>query len=168
MKIQENDIVVIHLAEGQQGISGLPTHQMNEKLGVLTVDMNTLELTFPKTGIIWKLNPKSKALYILFLLHPDGIKKENLVNHITDLKKLYRKTSNRENIEKQEFYIDKMFTSKHKANLSKAISRCNKQIRTIIPNKELQNSYTINILKQSNLMNVPVARYKDLIIINNQ
>lgn len=168
MEIQENDIFVIHLADGQRGISGLPTHQMKEKLGVLTVDMNTLELTFPKTGTIWKLDPKSKALYILFLQHPDGIKKENLVNYVADLKRLYRKTSNRENIEKQEFYIDKMFTSKHKANLNKVISRCNQQIRTIIPDEQLQNNYTINILKQSNLMNVPVARYKDLIIINNQ
>jgi len=160
------EVGYIRLAEGQRGVYGLPTNQLEDKLGNLKVDLETMEMTFQRTGDALKLDPRSKALYILFLRHPFGIKRESIVEHVTELKDLYRRTSNRDNLAQQRLYIEQLFYQRNKANLRKAISRCNTQIKKNIPDKQLQGCYTINTLSNG-LVAVPIARYNDLIFINN-
>ena len=47
-----------------------------------------------------QLSPIHKALYLLFLNHPEGIELKNLVDHREELLSLYRKTGNRIDLEK--------------------------------------------------------------------
>ena len=47
-----------------------------------------------------QLSPIHKALYLLFLNHPEGIEFKNLVDHREELLSLYRKTGNRIDLEK--------------------------------------------------------------------
>lgn len=47
-----------------------------------------------------QLSPIHKALYLLFLNHPEGIEFKNLVDHREELLFLYRKTGNRIDLEK--------------------------------------------------------------------
>ena len=56
------------------------------------LDHRRLTVTFPWGGTI-QLNPMEMSLYVLFLRYPDGIRKENMWQHYSELLELYRKIS---------------------------------------------------------------------------
>lgn len=65
---------------------------------VITADYRFLLPEFGNKEV--QLSPIHKALYLLFLNHPEGIEFKNLVDHREELLFLYRKTGNRIDLEK--------------------------------------------------------------------
>lgn len=84
-----------------------------------------------------------KALYVLFLLHPEGILMKEFNNYKDEYRSLYHRFTNRSDMEKLYQSIEKLFDifSPNALNVKK--SQCNKEIMRVIPDEEWNKYYII-------------------------
>ena len=97
----------------------------------LTVDMNGNLVIFDFCGIVVKLNPIEKALYLLLLQHPEGIEPDALVGHRKELLRIYRHFTIYEDEKDIETSIDNLL-SEDKGALYTHISRLNKRFDKMV------------------------------------
>jgi hypothetical protein len=55
-----------------------------------------------------EMSPLHKAVYLLFLNHPEGIEFKELINYRQELRALYRKTANIMDVDKIEDSVDRL------------------------------------------------------------
>ena len=84
-----------------------------------------------------------KALYILFLKHPEGIRMKEIADYKDEFKKIYFFLTNRSDTDKLRNSVDKLLDvcTPNAMNVKK--SQCNSAIRMAIPNDDLRKHYEI-------------------------
>ena len=97
---------------------------MNKEYRIFLKDSNGLDIAEIK------LKALPKALYFVFLNHPEGFPLKHLVDHRDELLSWYRKLSNRNNIDKS---IDDL-TDPTNNSANEKISRIGKAFRDAIEN----------------------------------
>lgn len=88
-----------------------------------------------------------KALYILFLRHPEGIRTKEIADYKEEFKSIYFWCSNRSNTEKLQESVDKLLDVCNRNALDVKKSQCNSLIRHVIPNEELNRYYIIEVVR---------------------
>lgn len=88
-----------------------------------------------------------KALYILFLKHPEGIRMKEIADYKDEFKKIYFFLTNRSDTDKLRKSVDKLLDvcTPNAMNVKK--SQCNSAIRQVIPNEELNCHYVIEVVR---------------------
>jgi len=104
-----------------------------DKRKIYLVDLGNLEIP---------LNPMEKAIYHLFLNHPDGIAFSSLPDHKEELYHLYRHYSETPSIATLRARVDDLCANKNDC-LSQVISRIRKKFEDAVP-EEMSKVYVID------------------------
>jgi len=87
------------------------------------------------------LDIKSKALYILFIKHPEGIGYKYLQDYRKELLNIYSSISNRDDIDELVATVDKLVDPMNTDAVSISVSRIKKAFKDIMTDKVAQNYY---------------------------
>ena len=143
----ESDEVSIQLNEGESQISGfnyIARYAKDLKQpSRLEITQNTYQFLLSDYGNIeLKMPAQSKALYVLFLRHPEGIFFKDISDHIKEFKKIYSILTNRGDTEKIEESVIRLLDRTNYDGLKVALNRCNTMIKNLLP-KKYNQSYII-------------------------
>lgn len=115
----------------------------NDNLSRLTVNGDFKIFLSDYNEVEIKLFPLSKVLYILFLLHPEGIVLKNIAEYRNELIAIYGYVKPGRDDEKAKESID-VLIDPFSNSLSENISKINRTIKTVILNPEISKNYTIS------------------------
>lgn len=121
-----------------------PLPQLVSRLEIMP---NTYDVLLPDYNRSFHFTAQVKALYVLFLLHPDGILMKEFDNYKDQYRSLYFRFTNRSDMEKLHQSIDKLFDVFSPNVLSVKKSQCNREIRCVIPDDEWNKYYVIEAPK---------------------
>ena len=107
----------------------------------LTPDKHRLMLTDYQEEI--KVGAQIKALYVLFLLHPQGILMRRIGDYKEEYKQLYFKMSNRSDADSMYASIDRLLDRFNSKAMNVKKSQCNSILRELIPEDDLRQYYEI-------------------------
>lgn len=114
----------------------------SQELSPLEIDKDLhLHLTQYKNAEI-KLHPLSKALYILFLRHPEGIELRNIDQHRDELEQIYDIIMPGRDIDAGQDIIDNVMNPLS-GTLLQNLSRIKRFFKTVIMDDELASNYYI-------------------------
>ena len=113
----------------------------------LEITPNTYQILLPDYGREIRFGAQVKALYILFLKHPEGIRIKEIADYKDEFKKLYFCVTNRSDTEKLRNSVDKLLDVCNRNALDTKKSQCNAKIREIIPNEDLNRHYIIEVAR---------------------
>ena len=118
-----------------------------QTLSRLEITPNVYDVLLPDYERKFHFTAQVKALYVLFLLHPEGILMKEFDNYKDQYRSLYFRFTNRSDMEKLHQSIEKLFDvfSPNALNVKK--SQCNSQIRYVIPDDEWNKYYIIEAPK---------------------
>lgn len=88
-----------------------------------------------------------KALYILFLKHPEGIRMKEIADYKDEFKKIYFFLTNRSDTDKLRKSVDKLLDVCNPNAMNVKKSQCNSAIRQVIPNAGLNCHYVIEVVR---------------------
>lgn len=94
-----------------------------------------------------KFNTQTKAIYTLFLLHPDGIRLKDIDDYRQEFTRLYLLFTTRSDKYKVLDSINKLLDITKPNVLHVKKSQCNSAIRQAIPNIELSSHYIIEVVR---------------------
>ena len=116
-------------------------------LSRLEITPNVYDVLLPDYEREFHFTAQVKALYVLFLLHPEGILMKEFDNYKDQYRSLYFRFTNRSDMEKLHQSIEKLFDvfSPNALNVKK--SQCNRVIRSVIPDEEWNKYYIIEAPK---------------------
>ena len=104
-------------------------------------------ILLPDYNLEIRFGAQVKALYILFLRHPEGIRMKEIADYKDEFKKIYFCFSNRSNTEKLQESVDKLLDVCNPNAMNVKKSQCNSIIRYVIPNEELNRYYIIEVVR---------------------
>lgn len=113
----------------------------------LEITPNVYDVLLPDYEREFHFTAQVKALYVLFLLHPEGILMKEFDSYKDQYRSLYFHFTNRSDMEKLHQSIEKLFDvfSPNALNVKK--SQCNREIRSVIPDNEWNRYYIIEAPK---------------------
>lgn len=138
----------IALAEGEAPISGLPPRERlkpvrRNALSRLEITPSTYQVTLPDYGKEVHFTPQVKALYVLFLKHPEGIIMKHIGDYKQEYKSLYMHFTNRSEDDWLSTFVDKLLNVCNRNALDVKKSQCNDALHRIIEEDELFQYYEI-------------------------
>lgn len=160
----EQGVSVSTLAPGEKGIYGLPVRRISSELGTLVVSNSNGTLFFSGNNLQVGMPAESRALYLLFLLHPEGIERKKLWRYQEELKKIYRLTSVELDTAKLHRSVEqllKVHDARSRDNLKHCIQRCNHSIKQAIDDTMLCKPYLITKYANKRLA-IPIAKKERL------
>ena len=86
-----------------------------------------------------------KALYVLFLNHPEGIRMAEIGDYKEEYKTLYLYFTNRDNVERLRDSVEKLLDVLSPSALNVKKSQCSTALRHAIPEDELRQYYEIEV-----------------------
>lgn len=86
-----------------------------------------------------------KALYVLFLNHPEGIRMAEIGDYKEEYKTLYLYFTNRDNMERLRDSVEKLLDVLSPSALNVKKSQCSTALRHAIPEDELRQYYEIEV-----------------------
>ena len=105
----------------------------------------TFQILLPDYHREIKFNAQIKALYVLFLNHPEGIRMKEIGDYKEEYKQLYLYFTNRGNVEQLRLAVDKLFDAYNPNTLNVKKSQCSEQLRIAIPEDNLRQYYEIQV-----------------------
>ncbi len=111
----------------------------------LEITPNTFQVLLPDYHREIKFNAQIKALYVLFLNHPEGIRMKEIGDYKEEYKQLYLYFTNRGNLEQLRLAVDKLFDAYNPNTLNVKKSQCSEQLRIAIPEDNLRQYYEIQV-----------------------
>ena len=127
---------------GDSLTSASPLIFTSQELSPLEIDKDLrLHLTQYQNAEI-KLHPLSKALYILFLRHPEGIELRNIDHHRDELEQIYDIIMPGRDIDAGQDIIDNVMNPLS-GTLLQNLSRIKRFFKTVIMDDELASNYYI-------------------------
>lgn len=138
----------IALAEGESPISGLPPRERpkpvrRSSLSRLEITPSTYQVILPDYGKEVHFTPQVKALYVLFLKHPEGIIMKHIGDYKQEYKSLYMHFTNRSEDDWLSSFVDKLLDVCNRNALDVKKSQCNDALHRIIEEDELFQYYEI-------------------------
>ena len=118
-----------------------------QSLSRLEITPTTYDVLLPDYNRSFHFTAQVKALYVLFLLHPEGILMKEFDDYKEQYRSLYFRFTNRSDMDKLHQSIDKLFNvfSPNALNVKK--SQCNKEIRYVIRDDEWNKYYVVEAPK---------------------
>lgn len=156
------DIVCIKLADGAVPISGLPieepkhVHNQLSHLEVREVKYK-YKILLTDYGEEIRLYAQTKALYLLFLLHPKGIRLKEIEDYKEEYKRLYRLVTNRSDMRKIQSSAERVIDVINSKRLYQEKTKCNKSLYSIIPEDDIRRHYEIEV-HRGGKHKIPLAR----------
>lgn len=98
-------------------------------LSRLTVTPYVYEVTLPDYDTFFHFTAQVKALYILFLNHPEGIRMKDIADYKDEYKRLYLCVTNRSDKDKLSRSVDKLFDAFSPNAMNVKKSQCNAVIQ---------------------------------------
>lgn len=111
----------------------------------LVITPNTYQVLLPDYNKEFPFTTQVKALYILFLNHPEGIRIKEIANYKKEFSHIYRQVSTWGDDARLREIVDKLLDVWNRNALDVKKSQCNKIIRETIPEKHLQKYYEIEV-----------------------
>lgn len=111
----------------------------------LEITPNTFQVLLPDYHREIRFNAQIKALYVLFLNHPEGIRMKEIGDHKAEFKKLYFYFSNRSNTDQLRDAVERLFDVYSPNALNVKKSQCSEQLKLAIPEDYLRQYYEIEV-----------------------
>ena len=114
-----------------------------QSLSRLQITPNTYDVLLPDYERSFHFTTQVKALYVLFLLHPEGILMKEFDDYKDQYRSLYFRFTTRSDMDKIHQSIDRLFDvfSPNALNVKK--SQCNREIQSVIRDEEWNKYYII-------------------------
>lgn len=114
-------------------------------LSRLEVTLYNAPLLLPDYDEELHLTAQVKALYVLFLLHPEGIRMKDIGDYKEEFKQLYFRFSNRSDMDKLRDSIERLFDLWTPNTMNVKKSQCSSALRMAIPEDDLRAHYEIQV-----------------------
>lgn len=111
----------------------------------LVITENTYSVLLPDYNKEFPFTTQVKALYILFLNHPEGIRMKEIADYKKEFSHIYLRITTWSDVERLKEIVDKLLDVWNRNALDVKKSQCNKIIRETIPEKHLQKYYEIEV-----------------------
>lgn len=115
------------------------------KLSRLVITPYTYNILLPDYNHEIHFTAQVKALYVLFLNHPEGIRMKEIADYKEELIHLYFCLTNRSDTDKLRESVNKLLDVCNPNALNVKKSQCNSAIRMAIPNDDLRKHYEIEV-----------------------
>lgn len=105
-------------------------YRISQVFGIMSLEISgwNKRITLPEAGNLeLRLNPKERAVYLLFLKHPEGIRINELFEYRDELEQLYRRTTSSSDNVTIQTAID-LLTDARENNINEVLSRINAKI----------------------------------------
>ncbi|MBQ7192127.1 MAG: hypothetical protein IJS00_04570 [Paludibacteraceae bacterium] len=116
-------------------------------LSRLEITPHTFQVLLPDYNSEIMFTAQVKALYILFLHHPEGIRMKDITDYKEEYKQLYFCLTNRSDTDKLRKSVDKLLDVYNSNALNVKKSQCNSAIRQALPDEELYRHYVIEVVR---------------------
>ena len=93
-----------------------------------------------------RFTPQVKALYVMFLNHPEGIRMKEIEDYKEEYKKLYFRLTTRSDMDKIRASVEKLIDICCPNIISVKKSQCNNLLRMTLPDIELSRFYEIEAI----------------------
>ncbi len=145
----DDDIIHFSISRAQdddieftiRGLEPLPYTEPSR----LTITPYTYKVLLPDYNREIHFTAQVKALYILFLNHPEGIRMKEIADYKAEYEHIYLCVSNRSDKEKLKESIDKLLDVCNRNLLDVKKSQCNSAIYCAVPNADLRRYYEIEV-----------------------
>lgn len=114
-------------------ITGDHTRQVYSEPSHLEITPTTYRVLLPDYGQEIRFTAQVKALYVLFLNHPEGIRMADMVDHKSEFTKLYLRFTNRSDVEQLRGSVEKLFDVFSPNAMHVKKSQCNLAVRNAVP-----------------------------------
>jgi len=111
----------------------------------LEITSGTYQVLLPDYHREIHFTAQVKALYVLFLNHPEGIRMAEIGDYKEEYKTLYLYFTNRDNMERLRDSVEKLLDVLSPSALNVKKSQCNQALRYAIPEDELRQYYEIEV-----------------------
>ena len=115
------------------------------KLSRLVIRPNTYEFLLPEYNKTFAFTTQVKALYTLFLNHPEGIRMKEIADYKDEYKRLYLTLTNRSDRDKLSLSVDRLLDVCNPNALNVKKSQCNAIIEKTLKNSRLLSYYEIEV-----------------------
>lgn len=113
----------------------------------LEITSGNYQVLLPDYGIAFRFGAQVKALYILFLNHPEGIRIKDIADYKEEFKKIYFYVTTWSDTDRLRDSVNRLFDVCNRNKLDVKKSQCNAEIREVIPNEELNRHYIIEVAR---------------------
>ena len=168
MHISKRDLKKTYLKQIFATMDGIRENLLFRQRSVLLMEPSKLEIRGYRKDIFLtdlgdlqvNLNPKEKSLFLLYLNHPEGIKRSHLVDHVTELRSYYAMISSSASNEQINENIQRL-VDVTEGNMDQVFSRIRNKFRTAIP--DLWTNYAIQSIGETHkiVLNRELVTYKD-------
>lgn len=111
----------------------------------LVITPNTYQVLLPDWDKEFHFTTQVKALYILFLNHPEGIRMKEIADYKKEFTHIYLQITTWSDVERLREIVDKLLDVCNRNALDAKKSQCNRMIRETISDKNLQKFYKIEV-----------------------
>lgn len=111
----------------------------------LVITENTYSVLLPDFNKEFRFTTQVKALYILFLNHPEGIRMKEIADYKKEFTHIYLRITTWSDVERLREIVDKLLDVCNRNALDAKKSQCNRTIRETISDKVLQKFYEIEV-----------------------
>ena len=115
------------------------------QLSRLQVTLYNAPIVLPDYDAKLRFTAQVKALYVLFLLHPEGIRMKDMGDYKEEFKRLYFRFSNRSDMDKLRDSIERLFDLWTPNTMNVKKSQCSSALRLAIPEDDLRAHYEIQV-----------------------
>ncbi len=168
MHISKRDLKKTYLKQIFATMDGIRENLLFRQRSILLMEPSKLEIRGYRKDIFLtdlgdlqvNLNPKEKSLFLLYLNHPEGIKRSHLVDHLTELRSYYAMISSSASNEQINENIQRL-VDVTEGNMDQVFSRIRNKFRTAIP--DLWTNYAIQSIGETHkiVLNRELVTYKD-------
>ena len=150
LQFADEELHAMRLPESAPPVHGVPSRERpkpvrRNALSRLEITPSTYKVTLPDYGKEVHFTPQVKALYVLFLIHPEGIRMKEIGDYKDEYKKLYFYFTNRSEDEWLNACVDKLLDVCNRNALDVKKSQCNEALQRTIPEDELRRYYEIEV-----------------------
>lgn len=111
----------------------------------LVITENTYSVLLPDWDKEFHFTTQVKALYILFLNHPKGIRMKEIADYKKEFTHIYLQITTWSDVERLKEIVDKLLDVCNRNALDAKKSQCNRTIRETISDRNLQKFYEIEV-----------------------
>lgn len=119
--------------------------QHYDKPSRLEITPNIYKVLLPDFGTEIRFTTQAKALYILFLNHPEGIRMKEIADYKEEFKHIYFCITTRSDTDRLRNSVDRLLDVCNRNTLDVKKSQCNSAICLAVPDRKLFHYYEIEV-----------------------
>lgn len=152
--VSKRDLKKIYIKQIFATMDGIRENLLFRQRSVLLMEPSKLEVRGYRKDLFLtdlgdlqvNLNPKEKSIFLLYLNHPEGIKRSHLVDHVTELRSYYAMISSSASNEQINENIQRLVDITEN-NMAEVFSRIRNKFRNAIP--DLWTNYAIQSVSET-------------------